>query len=575
MALDGAFLRHIKNEIESVALNSRIDKIYQPNKEEFVFSLRGKASSYKLLMSTRANSARIHFTKFLPENPISPPMLCMLFRKKLLGAKLVKVRQPNLERVLYLDFLARNELGDEVKLTLVIEIMGKYSNVILIDSKGKIIDALKRVDELISSKRQVLPKIKYKLPPKQEKLSLITDDVNQIEKKVNLLSKVCGKSISETVLSVIAGISPIVCNKIEWSLENNKSINLAEELSELKTVIENYAGRPFIVFDGDRPKDFSFIEPTHMSNLKIKRSDSFSELLDDFFAHRDSIDRMKIKSYALRKQVNNVMLRLKKKIKIQKIELENNKVKDNLKLFADLINANLYKIKNKESEVVLENFYDENLRKIKIKLDPMLTPIQNAEKFYKDYKKSKVALQKLEEEINKAKQEILYLDTVLDEVDRARNESDLIEIKNELTLGGYIKLSKVKNEKIKALTPIEYNLCDGVKVLVGRNNHQNDKLTLKIASKKDLWFHVKDMPGSHTILTGYTDVMDERILLKAAQIAVYHSKARDSSNVAVDFALVKDVKKPVGAKPGMVIYKNYRTLFVTLDDKFVEEINNF
>lgn len=572
MALDGAFLRHIKNEIESMALGARVDRIYQPNREEIVFSLRSKLGAHKLLMSTRANSARIHFTKYLPENPAVPPMLCMLFRKKLLSAKLVAVRQPDLERVLFLDFEAKNELGEDVALTVVIEIMGRYSNIILIDSSGKIVDALKRVDALTSSKRQVLPGTKYELPPEQNKLSLLEDNViSTIVERVNIEQNSAGESLSDAVLSVVKGLSSIVCNEIEFKLNAGKFSTLNEALSDLKYTIVTSEGTPFIVYNRERPKDFSFIEPTHYNGkLSVKRFDSFSELLDEFFAQRDSIDRMKVKSHDLRKQISNIVSKLRKKMKIQMQEVKVNQNKDDLKLRADLINANLYRIKNGAEEVFLENFFDENLTKIKIKLNPALSPAENAARLYKEYKKSKVAVAKLTQEISKAQQEVAYLETVLDEVDRAKAESDLLEIKNELFLGGYIRLGKGNDKKIKPLPPIEYNLSENIKVLVGRNNHQNDKLTLKIAAKKDLWFHVKDMPGSHTILVADENVIDDEVILKTAKIAAYHSRAKNSSNVPVDFALVKDVKKPAGAKPGMVIYNNYKTLYVTPEESFIK-----
>ena len=576
MALDGAFLRHLKNEIESVALGARVDRIYQPNKEEFVFSLRNKSGSCKLLMSTRANSARVHFTQYLPENPAVPPMLCMLFRKKLLSAKLVAVRQPDLERVLLLDFEAKNDLGENVALTVAIEIMGRYSNIILIESNGKIIDALKRVDAMTSSKRQVLPGLMYKLPPKQNKLSLLTDGVvSVLAEKINFEIISNRKSISDAIMSVVKGLSSIVCDKIEFELNAGKVLTLNEILSGLKYIIVTGEGAPFIAYDGGRPKDFSFIEPTQYDGkLNVKKLNSFSELLDEFFAQRDSIDRMKAKSHDLRRQINNIISKLKKKMKLQLQEIEINQNKDDLKLRADLINANIYRIKKGAAEVFLENFFDENLDKVKIKLNPNLSPAENATKLYIEYKKSKVAVAKLTQEVDKARQEVAYLETVLDEVDRAVTESDLSEIKNELFLGGYIKLNKVKDKKIKALPPIEYNLGEKIKVLVGRNNHQNDKLTLKMAAKKDLWFHVKDMPGSHTILAVDGTPIDEDILLKTAKIAAYHSKAKNSSNVPVDFAFVKEVKKAAGAKPGMVIYNNYKTLYVTPDENFMKTLKD-
>lgn len=572
MALDGAFLRHIKNEIESLAIGARVDKIHQPSKEEFIFSMRNRSGAYKLLMSTRANSSRVHFTKDIPENPSVPPMLCMLFRKKLCGAKLIGIRQPSLERVLFFDFEATNELGDKVLLTVVAEIMGKYSNIILVDQNGKIIDALKRVDFLVSSKRQVVPFIKYELPPNQNKLSLLDNTVDEIVEQIIKLK--CSKSLSQVLLETVQGISPIVCSEIEYRIKFNKDISLKDELNNLINVIKTCSGSPTIVYDKVRPKDFSFFNITQYEDtLSVEKYKSFSELLDAFFIKRDRIDRMKAKSHDLYRQVNNILSRLRKKVKIQKTEIEQSENKDNLRVFADLINANLYQIEKGANEVILQNFYDENLKEVKIKLDPMLSAAKNAQKFYKEYRKSKIAREVLSSEIDKANKEITYMESVLDSINRAQAENDLSEIKNELISQGYIKEKKLSNKKQIALPPIEYNLDENIKVLVGRNNHQNDKLTLKIASKRDIWFHVKDMPGSHTILFADKNFITEDILNKVAQIAAYHSRAKDSSNVPVDYAMVKDVKKPSGSKPGMVIYDNYKTLYVTPDRNFIENLS--
>ncbi len=561
MALDGAFLRHVKEELRAALVGARVDKIYQPNSEEFVFSLRGKSGAHKLLLSARANSARVHLTEATPENPATPPMLCMLFRKKLLSAKLVDVRQPDLERVLFFDFDARNELGDEVLLTLAAEVMGKHSNVILLDEQQKIIDALKRIDLAKSSKRQVLPGLKYSLPPSQGKLSLLSNNIAEIVRKVE--ETVSSQGLVDALLQNVTGLSSVVCNEVA---KESQVAGLRDSLMALKSTVENCSGAPFITYDGDRPKDFSFFEPPQFEDIsRVKKCDSFSALLDEFFEQRDSIDRMKAKSHDLRKQIGNILARLRKKIKIQAREVESNKNKDNMKLLADLINANLYRIKPGANEVELENFYDENKGLVLIKLDATKTAAENAQNFYRQYKKSKVAVEKLAEEMDKAAQEIGYLESVLDAVERAEAERDLLEIKNELVAQGFIRLRGAGKQKMKAIPPIEYTLDGGAKVLVGRNNHQNDQLTLKMAAKKDIWFHVKDMPGSHTILVANSQPVEDETLLLAARIAAYHSKAKNSANVPVDFALVKDVKKPAGTRPGMVIYNNYRTLYVTPD----------
>lgn len=578
MALDGAFLSFLKRELNDTLKDARVDKIYQPNKEEFVFLFRGKNGAHKVLFSARANSARVHTTENMLENPETPPMLCMLFRKKLTGAKLISVEQDQLERALSFVFDARNELGDPVRITLIIEIMGKYSNVILLDENSNIIDALKRVDSDMSSRRQILPGLKYTPPPKQDKLSLLTDEIKEISKKILNFEK--DKLISSAVLAAVQGISPIICKELSFSVTGRADSRLCDiedetklikNLKNLRNEIENQVSRPCIIKQKGKAIDFSFKEISCCDSQTLKYYNSFSVLLDEFYFERDTAERMKSKAQSLNKMLTNISSRIGRKISAQKRDLMDCDSKESHKMLGDLINSNLYRIKKGMRSVTLENFYA-NMEPISVKLDPRLSGAQNAQKYYKEYRKAKVAQKILKEEIKKASDEKIYIDTVIDAVSRVKTEKELLEIKQELAKEGYLKEKRSKKaKKSEGSDPLEFKSSEGLRILVGKNNIQNDKLTLKMADKNYIWLHVKDLPGSHVIIMQDAEKVGNKTIVEAAKIAAYHSKAKDSSGVAVDYTQVKNVKKPSGAKPGMVIYSANKTVYVTPEGEFINK----
>ena len=573
MALDGAFLRHLKKEITDRALGARVDKIYQPNKEELVFLLRTRQEAFKLLLSARANSPRIHFTQYAPENPKVPPMLCMLLRKRLSGAKLVEVRQPGLERLLYLDFDAANELGDKVRLSLVIEIMGKYSNIILVDGQGKIVDALKRVDEEMSSQRLVQPGLAYELPPAQNKPCMLECQPEEIVEAIVHQPK--NQSLNKGILNALQGLSPVVCREIEHQVGRGQELftrDLTQEqrerlrffLERLFTTVRDTAGEPYMVTKiKGKPMEFSFLNIVQYGTLaSVSRWEDFSSLLDEFYEERDRQDRMRVKAQDLLRLLANASERLSRKINLQRGELARSEDREHLRVCGDLINANLYRIERGSAFADLENFYDEN-RLMRVKLDPALNATQNAQKYYKEYRKAKTAQQVLGEQIAQAEQELLYVDSVFDCLSRAQSESELNEIRQELREEGYLKAVRDKRKPPAPLAPLEFVSSEGFRILVGRNNRQNDKLTLKQANNNDIWLHTKNIPGSHTIIVTGGRQPGDATLKEAAMLAAYHSRAKDSSQVPVDYTQVRYVSKPQGAKPGMVIYVHYQTLFVT------------
>lgn len=557
MALDGIFLYHLKNEIAQFAIDSRVDKIHQPSKDEIIINLRSRQGSKKLLLSCNADAARIHFTEFPPENPAKPPMFCLLLRKRLAGAWVTDIEQDNLERILKINFSGTDELGDKTNYSLIIEIMGKYSNIIFVGKDGKIIDSMKRVDENKSHIREVLPGVTYVAPPKQDKLNIFTDDIEKIREKIAQSRK----GMYKAVMEAIKGVSPIICREFEYGLT----------LDEFKKQAQNPT--PTVVFT-DAPKDFAFIDIKQYDNLAtINHYDTFSQLLDYFYYERVRLMRIKTRSADLFKTVTTLQERAVRKAINRTQELEDCKDKETYKLFGDLIAANMYRLEKGVPYYDLENYYDNN-KIVRIPADIMLTPSQNSQKYYKEYRKKQVAESKLNEFINEANDEANYFESVIDSLSRAETDGEITAIKAELASQGYIKKGNDKKKEQKSLKPMHFKTRDGFDVYVGRNNIMNDKLTMKTAKNYDTWFHVQSAAGSHVICETSGNQISDGAIHDCAVIAAYFSKARESSNVAVDYTLVKNVRKPNGAKLGFVVYDPYKTEFATPTIDEVESLKD-
>lgn len=579
MALDGAFLFAIKNEL-SCLIGGRIEKIHQPSREEIIISIRTRQGSKKLYISANAGSARVHITQKNVDNPQTPPMFCMLLRKRLGNGKLLNIRQDGLERILFFDFECVNELGDIVTITLACEIMGRCSNLIII-SDGKIVDSIKRVDSEMSRERMVLPNMTYSLPPKNDRLNFLEAEPQQIIQK---LSENSQAELSKALIRVFEGISPVLAR--EWTffagrgeyLDGNVS---GDQLDRLLFIIKRTREQLlnneccFTVASTKEGllKDFSFIRLSQFGNLMYtKEISSASELLDYFYFERDSAIRTKQRANDLFKLLVNLTERISRRIAVQREELSACADRDYYKLCGDLISANMYRIKKGDRIASVENFYDENYPTIEIKLDVRKTPSQNAQYYYGEYKKSVTAEQKLTEQISKGEEELQYLDSVFDSLTRATSENDIIQLRLELREQGYIKSVNGKAKPPKALPPIEYRSTDGFTILVGRNNCQNDKLSLKFAEKSDIWLHTQNITGSHVIIVTEGATPPDSTLEQASIIASVNSKGRDSNLVPVDYCFAKYVKKPSGAKPGKVIFTNYKTVFVKPDTELEKSL---
>ncbi len=573
MALDGIFLRYLAKELETQACGAKVNQIQQPSREELVLLLHTKEGNRRLLISAKADAPRMGFTSRSIENPPTPPMFCMLLRKHLSGARLVAVRQHQLERLLFLHFDALNTVGDRQELILAVEIMGKHSNCILLDEGGIIIDALKRVDMTLSSKRMVLPQLRYELPPAQGKLSVLEADAEYIVKRALEYEY---KTLDKALLETLQGASPIVCRELAFratggtdtpvaEITEEQKKNLIREIEIFRENIEGISGTPTLIRNTEgKPFDLSFSDILQYGGAFQKEHfDSFCTLLDEYYLSRDTMERMKAHSRDLTKLVTNGIQRLTRKINVQMQELESTKDREILRIKADLLQANLYRIEKGATFVDVENFYDENMANIRIDLNPAKSPAQNAQKYYKDYARAKTADKMLRVQIGKAEQELQYLESVYDEIQRADSQKELSLIRHELEECGYIKAQKKKNKAPQELPPKEYRTSDGFTVLIGRNNRQNDYLTMKASHKEDMWLHTKDIPGSHTIIRSEGREISDTAIFEAAQFCAFNSKARESSQVPVDFTKIRYVSKPQGAPFGKVIYINQRTIYVT------------
>lgn len=584
MALDGAMLSLIKAEIEQKTLNARIDKIYQPSKEELVMVMRGRQGTYRLLLSSKAASPRIHFTEYAPENPKSPPMLCMLLRKHLTGAKLIEINQPGLERVLHLKFAATNDLGDPVCFIISIEIMGRHSNIILIDQNECVVDSVKRVNAEMSSVRLVLPGVRYVLPPSQgERVDLLLYPASDV---LIMLEQHKEEELSKALLGVLFGFSPIVCREIaeftahgvqvySHSLTKMQEERLIFKLNQVVGLLQS-GGSPTMVIRNDtgKPMDFSFMPIMQYGTMaSTKTFETYGQLLDGFYAERDRQERIKVKAQDLLKLLSNAADRIGRKIAAQRAELLKSGDREALKMMGDLINSNLHMLEKGVPFIEVENYFDEQCPIIRIQMDPSKTPSQNAQKYYKNYRRAYTAEQMLTVQIAEGERELEYIDTVFDALSRADTERELVEIRQELASVGYARLPKSGKMKNPApLGALTFISSDGFKIFVGRNNRQNDRLTLKESHGNDIWLHTRNIPGSHVVIAAENNQVPDSTILEAAMLAANHSKAKDSSQVPVDYTFIKRVKKPAGSKPGKVTYSDFKTVFVTPDAEKTEKM---
>lgn len=581
MALDGAFLFCIRQEIETL-IGSRIDKIYQPARDELILSFRAKGGAKRVLFSVSADAARVHITETNPENPAQPPMFCMLLRKHLSGGKLEAVEQDGLERILRFRIRCSNEMGDSILLTLVVEIMGRFSNVILVNEHGRIIDSLRRVDEEISRVRLVLPAMEYTAPPREDRICMLNCTDDEIRRKIAELPQM---SFTKAVIRLFEGVSPVVAR--EWEFYTGRGEELTFPLTaeqterflftvhQTQTALQHPDQRKYTVLrtKEGRLKEFSYLHIAQYGTLMVTAAyPSASTLLDAFYAQRDHYARIHQRANDLFRFLVNLSERTAKRVANQKEELLSCDSMETDRRRGDLISANLYRITRGDSVARVEDFYDEASPVTEIPLDVRLTPAQNAQAYYKKYRKACTAKKKLTELIAAGEQEQQYIDSVFDALTRAECESDIAQLRVELTEQGYLRENRKAGKPPKPMQPLHFRSSDGFDIYVGRNNKQNDQLTLKFAAKSDIWLHTQLVHGAHVILCTDGQEPPDRTVTEAAILAAYYSKGRESAQVKVDYCPARFVKKPGGARPGMVIYTNYQTAFVDPDAALAETL---
>ena len=575
MAFDASFLSAVLDEVRALE-NLRVEKIHQPSRDTILLQLRHREGRAKLLLAANPAAPRLHLTNASPENPPEPPMFCMLLRKHLTGGTLVEIAQPPMERCASFIFECTDEMGDRVRKTLVCELMGRTCNIYLLGPDGRILDCLRRIG-IDESQRPALPGLHYQAPEaiaKQDPSALDADGCERI------LCQPGADVIAQRLMDTLGGLSPLVCREAalfaardtDARVDNCDPTAVGEKLYLFfREHLQHPA--PYYYALGDTPKQFAFCPIRQYGNCL--RANSFGEMLDAFYTVRDRKDAMRQKGQAVRKTVSNLCQRLRKKLAIQEKELTATYDRERLRQLGDILTANLHRIQKGQTKVMVEDFYDENMAQIEVNLSPLLSPQQNAAKYYKDYTRMKNAEKELTRQLELGQQELTYLESVLEELDRAQTEAELEEIRQELQQGGYVRSDSGKKRiKQGKLPPMRFESTDGYPIFVGRNNRQNDELTFKLARKDDIWLHAQKVHGSHVIIScGGTTPPDDTVT-QAAQLAAYYAESTDGQNIPVDVTAVKQVKKTPGSKPGMVIYHTYRTVIVNpYKDIVVDSLN--
>ncbi len=601
MPFDAGFTAAVTKELSDNAVGARIDKIYQPEKDIVIFGLKCGGTARKLLLSAASGASRFAFTEIERENPAVPPMFCMLLRKHLVGGHITYIKQLGFERAIEIGISSHDEMGFRSEKALIVEIMGTYSNVILLDEKRCVLSAIRYVDLSVKAKRQILPGFPYELPPLQEgKLDTLevtkTEFMEKLER--DLQNGFSETAVDKYLIASYRGLSPLIAREISYRATKSVKIRLADadceklwfHFSEIYARVKNGNFEPYILYDMDKkPLEYSFCEIWQygLSAVCVK-CESFGQLLDRFSFEKDRNESIKRKSQDILRLLSSASARITKKISLQEKDLEECAMRDKYRLYGDLITAYMYMLKKGDTLARLVDYTDldenGNGKEVEVPLEINLTPSQNAQKFYKLYNKAKNREIQLAQQIKSAREELEYIDTIFESLTKATGEKDIAEIREELSLSGYGKKleamfgSRTKNKNArkqkmkKTYDLMEFKSSGGYRILCGKNNLQNDYLTTVLADKNDMWFHVKGMPGSHTVMLCGKDEPSAEDYTEAALIAAYYSKGKDMPGVPVDYTRIRNVKKPSGSKPGFVIYETNYTAYVSADEDTVKKL---
>ena len=560
MSFDGLFTKAMCEELASALSGGRINKIHQPYPNEIILIVRANGKNQKLLLSAHPSYSRAQLTEESYENPQEPPMFCMLLRKHLEGAIIENITQHELDRMIIFDIKGRDELGDLSYKKLIVEIMGRHSNIVLVNKENDIIlDSVKHVSYAVNSHRAILPGQTYKFPPAQQKINPLTASDEDVLKALDFNAGALDKQL----VSAFAGISPLLAKEMLFESKLPTQANILAAFNKLMMPFKNNQYNPAIMLKQN--KEIFYCIPLASADETIKTFSSLSEMLDRFYFGKAARDRIKQQGQDLERFITNEKAKNEKKIKKLKATLTESEKGDQFKLYGELLTANIYQLQIGMKEIEVINYYDENGTMITIPLDPQKTPSQNAQKYFTKYQKAKNAVEFVTEQIRLASEEVAYFEGLLQQLDSA-DPRDIEEMREELQEGGYLKQRNKKGfKKPKDKKPIldEYVSSDGDTIYVGKNNKQNEYLTNKFSRRDDIWLHTKDIPGSHVVIRN--SAPSEQTLHEAAVLAAFYSKAKNSSRVPVDYTMIRHVKKPSGSKPGFVIYDNQTTLFVTPD----------
>ncbi len=574
MAFDAGMLCCTLSELRETALGARIEKVYQPERDEILLQMRSFEGGKRLLINAGSNNPRICFTETPKENPQNPPMFCMLLRKYLQGAKLTEIEQADFDRVAFLGFDTRDEMGFECKRYLIAELMGKYSNLIFADGNKKIITALRTTDFSFDSVRQLIPGVTYTLPSQGDKINPLTVEK---EKFFSLFASAPKeKPCDKFLVGTFSGISPVVAREIVFAstahtdtpIEYCFTEDIYKEFSRVTQIIKEKRFSPCLILNGEESVEYSFMPLYQYGSYDKRDFSSAGKLLDAYFASRDNKQRVHQRASDILRLLTNAEGRIKKKLELQRAELKACEEGENYRKYGDLITANIYRLQKKSAFAELEDWesMDEkgNCPTVRIELDSRLTPAANAQRYYKKYAKSKTAKVELAKQIELGETELEYIYTVFEALTKAESPADLVEIRDELYRSGYASRMKSYNASHKQKNPtvMQFETPDGMKVLCGKNNLQNEYITHRLAEKHDYWFHAKQSHGSHVLLVTEGKEPTDLDFTTAAEIAAYYSGA-EGTNIAVDYTLAKHVKRVAGAKPGFVIYHTNWTAYVT------------
>ncbi len=582
MAFDGIMINSILCELRKKTVGGRIDKVYQPESDEIILGIRGFGVNHKLLMTANPSHPRLHLTEKNRENPSEPPLFCMVLRKHLQGGKIIEITQPSFDRIVNIKAETLNEMGDKVIKTLILEIMGRHSNLILTDENNNILECIRHVSFDKSSVRQVLPGKTYVLPPSQGKRDTLLLDRNNFD---DVLEEKRNDKAFAAIYKGYTGISPVIadeicfnadvaCDKPAAMLDDTERERLFNSFASVVAKIQKAEYEPRIVYSDGRTTDFTPFALNKFKGLEEEIFNTPSEATEKFYSARDAVYRINQKTADLRHIISRNIERCVKKRDIWQKELKEVEAREYLRLCGELLTANIYSVKQGMTTVRLVNFYSEEQEETEIALDGALTPAENAQRYFSRYAKAKRTFAALEEQTAANDAELDYLESILAAVANCENEQDIKEIRRELREQGYLKKEAPKKGKqtVKKSRPMHFLSSDGFDIYVGKNNIQNDELTLKTARGSDIWLHTKNIPGSHVIVVSGGKEIPDSTLTEAALLSAFYSKARGSSLVPVDYTQKRNVHKPNGARPGFVIYDTNKTAYITPTEDAIKKI---